>query len=105
MRQQHESLRGEYVGALVLLPFIQQLREQHDGYVEGAEVPTDQTVVSWCDGDLAQMAVMIDEEQLETNERLRIIANKQSAARSGAEQAADPSPLFRLLKRSARITQ
>ena len=64
----------------------------------------DLTAVSWCDGDLAQMAVVTEEDQMDLYEQLCIIANKQPAARSGTEQAADLCKIFQLLKKYGKIT-
>ena len=55
------------------------------------------TVASWCDGDLAQVASIIDD--LSVFDEHKIIANKQSASRSGVEQAADAARVFPILKK------
>ena len=88
----------------ILLPFVERLRQFNDGYVTGTDIPIELTVVSWSDGDLAQMAVTKDEEQMEINEKKRIISNKQSAARTGTEQGGDLWTGFRGMKRDTKIT-
>jgi hypothetical protein len=50
------------------------------------------------------MAVVTDDAQMKINEGVRIVLNKQSAARSGTEQPADHSAMFRLLKVHGKIT-
>ena len=45
------------------------------------------TAVSYCDGDYAQMNVVTEEATMKETSDLRIILNKQSAARSATEQA------------------
>ena len=75
-----------------------------DHIVPGADAPEHITGVSYCAGDYAQMAVVTEEATMEVNKALRIVLNKQSAARSGTEQAADLAKLFALLKKYGVIT-
>ena len=42
---------------------------------------------------------MTHDSSMEADESLKIIANKQNAARTGMEQAADLSPIFKPLKK------
>jgi hypothetical protein len=98
-RRRHQHYRES-----VFLPFVEKVRNQWDNHVPGTEVPEHLTAVSYCDSDLAQMAVVTDGAQMKINEEVRIVLNKQSAARSGTEQAADLCALFRLLKAHGKIT-
>jgi hypothetical protein len=77
----------------ILLPFVERLRARNGDSV-GKDAPT---FVTWCDGDLAQLATTVDETTLARYEEVNIVANKQSAARSATEQAADLSPIFKIL--------
>jgi hypothetical protein len=88
----------------VLLPFVETVHQKHDHFVPGTNVPERLTGVSYCEGDYAQMAVVTDEATMENNKALRIVLNKQSAARSGTEQAADLSKLFHF-SRSMELSQ
>jgi hypothetical protein len=53
-------------------------------------------VVSWWDGDLAQVATIASEESLATHSKNKICANKQNAACSAVEQPADLTKCFKL---------
>ena len=68
------------------------------GYIPGSEVPEKLTAVSWQDGDHGQLAAVTNETSLNEYARVRIIANKHNAARSGVEQPADGADVFMLLK-------
>ena len=80
---------------MVFIPFVQALCADVDGWQKGDCVEDDLRVVSWADGDLAQAATTVEEENLEVHKDLKILANKQSAARSATEQAADLSLVFK----------
>jgi len=79
----------------VFLPFVDALRTENDGWQKGDPVEDDMRVVSWSGGDLAEVATTIEEDNLEVHKEKKICANKQSAARSAAEQAADLSKVFK----------
>jgi hypothetical protein len=63
---------------------------------ENEAIKDEDQVVSWCDGDLAQVATIVSEESLTTYSKNKICANKQNAARSAAEQPADLTKCFKL---------
>ena len=91
-----DKQRYKYYRDNVLLPFISQSRKEFDGFDDesGISIPTNLTAVSWCDGDLAQIASVIEDVTLFHDKK--VTANKQSAARSGVEQAADLSKCLKL---------
>ena len=76
------------------MPFINDVRKNmHDFDVEaGASIPEELTAVSWCDSDMSQVASIAKDHALLTENK--IIANKQNAARTGVEQAADLAKVF-----------
>ena len=76
------------------MPFINEMRKTiHDFDVEaGATIPEELTAVSWCDGDMSQVASIANDHALLPENK--IIANKQNAARTGVEQAADLTKVF-----------
>jgi hypothetical protein len=80
----------------VLLPIIQKSRAEFDGSQENEAMKDEDQVVSWCDGDLAQVATIASEESLATCSKNKICANKQNAARSAVEQPADLTKCFKL---------
>ena len=82
----------------VFIPFVQKIRTVFADWVEGTPIPEDLFAVSWCDGDLAQIASIIDDDSVSLYNQHLIIANKQNAARSGTEQAADLGKQFKAMK-------
>ena len=82
----------------VLLPFIRTTRSEFGGWTEGSPIPEDMKAVSWCDGDLAQIDNIISEESLQMYKENCVCANKQNAARSGTEQAADLTKTFKVMQ-------
>lgn len=80
-----------------MIPFIASTRKQHDDWVEGTPVPLSMSAVSWCDGENAQVKVVIDEEAIIQFKNLRIIANKQHAAQSATEQAEYLTTVFKIM--------
>mmetsp|Transcript_22807 Transcript_22807/g.34556 ORF Transcript_22807/g.34556 Transcript_22807/m.34556 type:complete len:638 (+) Transcript_22807:612-2525(+) len=93
-----DRIRYEYYQREVLIPFINGVRKELDDFdaSAGTSIPKKLTAVSWCDGDLAQIATIVsDIERLTEN---LILALKQNAARSAAEQAADLARVFNNLK-------
>ena len=74
-----------------MLPFVKKMRHVLYGY----NIDDDQTVddkitaVSWCDGANTQLSAIVNENQQIVDERLKIITNKHSAARTAVEQACD----------------
>ena len=45
----------------VLIPFIRESHSEYRGWKEGSPIPEDMKVVSWCEGDLAQINNIITE--------------------------------------------
>lgn len=90
----------------VFIPFVGSLRKAYNGVEvdSGSKAPEGVTAVSYCDGDIPQVAAITDPVQMAKDALLRIISNKQNAARSAVEQAADLMKIFRFLKRMIKIT-
>jgi hypothetical protein len=65
--------------------------------VPNTPIPDELSAVSWCDGDLAQVATIVEENALPIYVNEKICVNKQNAARSGTEQAADLTTTFKML--------
>ena len=78
----------------VLIPFVKKLRTEFGDWMDGTPVPEEQRVVSWCDGDLAQIDNIVSEDSLAIYEGNLISTCKQNAARSGTEQWADLIKVF-----------
>jgi hypothetical protein len=87
----------------VYIPFIENIRKSM-GYEPGTPAPEAFTVVSSQDGDAEQRRDLTDERRLEREGTLRIIANKHNPARTGTEQPADLTPVFRMLKQQVERT-
>ena len=84
----------------LLLPFVQSTLQQHDGWIPGTPFPD-----SLFDGDLPQITHATRNDSLQELAKNKIFANKQSAARSGTEQAADLTRTFTVLaKLQKKIT-
>ena len=94
-----EKCRYNYYRDKVFLPFVNNMRLKYDGFDSnsGTVIPENLTVASWCDGDLGQIASIVND--FGTYNRNRIIANKQNAARSGMEQPADVCKVFPIIKK------
>lgn len=88
----------------ILFRSLHMSRMEFDGFTpEGnAPIPDRLTGSSWQDGDLAQIASIV--KDISVFDDCKLIANKQSAARSGTEQAADLCRVFPLLKRLKKYT-
>ena len=85
-----EQRRFEFYRDYILTPFIDGSRKAFDDWQEGTDVPEDLAAAScWCDGDLAQIASVVDDDQQVSDSKNRIISCKHSAARSAMEQAAN----------------
>ena len=74
------------------------MRSVFADWVEGTPIPEDLFAVSWCDGDLAQIANSVKYDSISLYNQHLIIANKQNAARSGTEQSADLGKSFKSMK-------
>ena len=82
----------------VLLPLHKDLRTQFGNWIAGTPIPEEQKVVSWCDGDLAQIDNIVSEDSLILYQENLICACKQNAARSGTEQWADLTKVFPMMQ-------
>ena len=88
----------------ILIPGINTQRLHHDNFdaSKGLEIPDALTAVSWCDGDLSQIDAITNSIPLFAENK--IVANKQHAARSGVEQPADVSRVFKQIKQLINTT-
>jgi hypothetical protein len=86
----------------VFLPFVRQSRTWFDKWVPNTPIPDELSSVSWCDGDLAQIATIVEEDTMSIYSTEKICVNKQNAARSGTEQAADLTTTFKMLHKLQR---
>ena len=67
----------------IFLPFVNSLRHDHDDWEEGMPVTKDIKVVSWCDGDNAQIKSIILAIDIYNN--ANVVAMKHNAARTGTK--------------------
>ena len=90
---------GLVVGPLVASSKVvnESIRITQYGHEPGAEIADHLTVASWMDGANGQLKLITSEECMDKEKKLKITSNKQSAARTGVEQAADVGPNFKLL--------
>ena len=63
-------------------------------------IPDVLTVVSWYDGDLLQLYPVTNEHNVLTDQK--VFLNKQNAARTAVEQAADLAKVFKVINKDAR---
>ncbi len=84
-----DKMRFQFYQKHVLIPYINWLRKEYAGFdiSVGSNIPDELTAVSWCDGDLSQMYSVTNEHSMLNDQK--VIANKQNAARTAVEQAAD----------------
>ena len=87
----------------IFLPYVNDTRNKYDSFLHDGitPIPDALTAVSWCDGDISQIANIVEDIDVYTSNK--IIANKQSAARSGTEHAADLCKVFPCLKKMDKI--
>ena len=87
----------------MFLPFVYDSRSKYDSFTHDGitQIPDALTALSWCDGGTSQIANIV--EDIDVYIANKIIANKQSAARSGTEQAADLCKVFPCLKKLDKI--
>jgi len=64
----------------------------------GTSISDELTAVAWCDGDLEQVNAIINDRDSCTD--MKVIANKQNAARAGVEQPADLAKVFVIFKQT-----
>jgi hypothetical protein len=81
----------------VLLPFVEQVRRNADGWDPSMDLDESMHFVLWCDGDLAQLAVATDPETVATYRENCIVACKHNAARTAVEQPCDTTNIFKQL--------
>ena len=81
----------------VLLPFLSKSREEFGGWVKGTPIPQELKAVSWSDGDLAQIDNIVNEDSLHLYEQNLLCASKQNPARTGTEQQADITKVFKIM--------
>jgi hypothetical protein len=79
---------------LVYYPLIEGIRISYYGHDPKSEVPENLRAVSWMDGCLGQLHLTTREDVLDYENGRKITACKQSAARTGTEQAADGGKMF-----------
>ncbi|CAB9513643.1 hypothetical protein SEMRO_603_G174050.1 [Seminavis robusta] len=89
-----------------LLPFIETLRKEDPGghWTPGLPIPDSLQAMVWCDGELSQLATMVDPVLLKQFKDLSIGTNKQSAARTATEQPCDICSIFKDLKIANKAT-
>ena len=63
----------------------------------GTTLPDPATAVAWCDGDMSQIDAI--KQSVDLFVENKIVANKQNAAWSGAEQRADFALVFKSIQR------
>ena len=87
-------------------PGVSKLRKDLHGFdhVMSNEVPDHLTSVSWCDGDIQQLSGIVREEVMKRCVDQKHIKNKQSVKRTGVEQMADVSVIFKDLKACEKST-
>ncbi len=93
-----DQKRFEFYQSNVLFPFINSLRKEYSDFdiSDGITIPDELTAVAWCDGDLPQVNAIVSNHNLFTE--MKVIANKQNAARTGVEQPADLAKVFVIFK-------
>ena len=82
----------------VFIPFVNASRNEFNGWEDGDPITSDLQAISWCDGDLAQIENIVNEESLDIYKKNKIMANKQNPARTGSEQAADLTKTFPIMQ-------
>ena len=95
-----EKARFKYYHEKILIHGINLQRKKFCNFdiAAGSSIPNKATAVAWwCDGDLSQIDAI--KRSVEMYAENKIIANKQNAARSGVEQPADLTPVFKIIKK------
>ena len=90
-----ETKNFEYYRKEVFLPYIEKLREKYSNEKNS----TSDKVVSWIDGGPSQLSLIIDEETQNLDEVLNIVTCKHAAATTAVQQAADISPIFKIIRK------
>lgn len=94
-----DKKRYKYYRDNILLPFISETRKTYDQFddTDDKNIPNNLTAAGWCDGDLAQIASIVND--IEKFCEHKVVANKQAASRSGTEQAADLTKCFKMIRK------
>eukprot|EP00957_Ditylum_brightwellii_P058801 4457769-Ditylum_brightwellii.AAC.1 len=78
----------------IFVPFVEHQRYMNDGWVEDDPIEDHMKVISWFDGDMAQFDTVIN-DSIDLYKKTKVVANKQSAAKSATEQAVDLAKVFK----------
>ena len=92
-----DRARYEIYKEEVFLPFVKNTRIEYGCWIEGSPIAEDLKTVSWSDGDAKQVETIVSENSIDIYKENMIVANKQNAARSGTEQAADLTKTFKIM--------
>ena len=92
-----DRARYEIYKEEVFLPFVKNTRIEYGCWIEGSPIAEDLKSVSWSDGDAKQVETIVSESSIDIYKENMIVANKQNAARSGTEQAADLTKTFKIM--------
>jgi hypothetical protein len=97
-----DKMRFQFYQKHVLIPYINWLRKEYAGFdiSDESNIPDELTAVSWCDGDLSQLYSVTNEHSMLNDQK--VIANKQNAARTAVEQAAELAKVFKVINQEAR---
>ena len=82
----------------VLVPFVNSTRSLFDDWSEGSAILDSQRAICWCDGDIQQISTIVADDSPALLAENKICANKQNAARTGTEQAADLTKTFKIMQ-------
>ena len=82
----------------VLVPFVNSTRSLFDDWSEGSAILDSQRAICWCDGDIQQISTIVADDSPALLAENKICANKQNAARTGTEQAADLTKTFKVMQ-------
>ena len=101
-----EKERFRWIQENIFFPFIDQVREEHTGFVRqiGVPIPEEETAVGWCDGDISQLATIIEKKGIELFSRHKVIANKHGANATGVQQSNDMCDVFTTSKSINKTT-
>lgn len=90
----------KYYQHQILIPFMNNFWNKYSNFEVAlvTNIPAEHTAVSWCDGDLSEIASITGE--LEMFVKNKIIVCKQNAEQLGREQLADLAIVFKALKKA-----
>ncbi len=94
-----EKARFKYYQEKILIHRINLQWKRYCNFdiATGTSIPDKATAVAWCNGDPSQIDAI--KRSVELYAENKIIANKQNAACSGAEQLANLTPVFKIIKK------